>query len=114
MKGILQVRGRFLGGGSHEVHNIHVGRARRSRELFFFSWLLETPRRPAGALEEELRCGLCVPPRLSVELQVQERAENLRLRDEVKELKERLKVLERITVEKENSLSREIDDLRDR
>jgi hypothetical protein len=44
----------------------------------------------------------------------QEHAENLRLRDEVKELKERLKVLERITVEKENSLSREIDSLRDR
>ena len=44
----------------------------------------------------------------------EERAENLRLRDEVKELKERLKVLERITVDKENSLSREIDDLRDR
>jgi uncharacterized protein YlxW (UPF0749 family) len=44
----------------------------------------------------------------------EERAENLRLRDEVKELKERLKVLERITVEKENSLSRQIDDLRDR
>ena len=44
----------------------------------------------------------------------EERAENLRLRDEVKELKERLKVLERITVEKENSLSREIDDLRNR
>lgn len=40
--------------------------------------------------------------------------ENLRLREEVKELKERLKVLERITVEKENSLAREIDDLRDR
>ena len=44
----------------------------------------------------------------------QERAENLRLREEVKELKERLKVLERITVEKENSLSREIENLRDR
>lgn len=44
----------------------------------------------------------------------QDRAENLRLREEVKELKERLKVLERITVEKENSLSREIDDLRNR
>ena len=44
----------------------------------------------------------------------EERAVNLRLRDEVKELKERLKVLERITVEKENSLSRQIDDLRDR
>jgi len=38
----------------------------------------------------------------------------MRLRDEVKELKERLKVLERITVEKENSLSREIEELRDR
>jgi hypothetical protein len=44
----------------------------------------------------------------------QEHAENLRLRDEDKELKARLKVLERITVEKENSLSREIDSLRDR
>ncbi len=43
-----------------------------------------------------------------------EHAENLRLRDEVKELKERIKVLERITVEKENSLSRQIEELRDR
>ena len=43
------------------------------------------------------------------------KAENQRLRDEVKELKERLKVLERITVEKENSLSpSEIESLRDR
>ncbi|MEP7131076.1 MAG: hypothetical protein ABI770_08105 [Sphingomicrobium sp.] len=41
-------------------------------------------------------------------------AENQRLRDEVSQLKERLKVLERITVDKENSLSREIDSLRDR
>jgi hypothetical protein len=41
-------------------------------------------------------------------------AENLRLRDEVKELKERIKVIERITVEKENSLSRQIEELRDR
>lgn len=41
-------------------------------------------------------------------------AETMRLREEVKELKERLKVLERITVDKENSLSRQIDDLRDR
>ena len=39
--------------------------------------------------------------------------ETLRLREEVSQLKERLKVLERITVEKENSLSREIDSLRD-
>ena len=43
-----------------------------------------------------------------------ELAENQRLRDEVAQLKERLKVLERITVEKENSLSREIESLRDR
>jgi uncharacterized protein YlxW (UPF0749 family) len=47
-------------------------------------------------------------------LPAEERAENLRLRDEVKELKERLKVLERITVEKENSLAKEIESLRDR
>lgn len=41
-------------------------------------------------------------------------AENARLRDEMLQLKERVKVLERITVEKENSLSREIEDLRGR
>lgn len=41
-------------------------------------------------------------------------AESLRLREEVKELKERIKVLERITVEKENSLAKQIDELRDR
>lgn len=40
--------------------------------------------------------------------------ENQRLRDEVHELKERLKVLERITVDKENSLAKEIESLRDR
>lgn len=44
----------------------------------------------------------------------EERAETLRLREEVMQLKERLKVLERITVEKENSLSSEIEALRDR
>jgi hypothetical protein len=43
-----------------------------------------------------------------------ESAENARLRDEVKQLQERLKVLERITVEKENSLAKEIESLRDR
>ena len=48
------------------------------------------------------------------ELSPQEQAENLRLRDEVKELKERIKVLERITVEKENSLAKQIEELRDR
>ena len=41
-------------------------------------------------------------------------AENRRLRDEVGQLKERLKVLERIAVEKENSLANEIESLRDR
>ena len=40
--------------------------------------------------------------------------EAARLRDEVKQLKERLAVLERITIEKENSLEREIERLRDR
>jgi uncharacterized protein YlxW (UPF0749 family) len=40
--------------------------------------------------------------------------ETERLRDEVKQLKERLAVIERITVEKENSLEREIEQLRDR
>jgi hypothetical protein len=40
--------------------------------------------------------------------------ETLRLREEVKNLKERLKVIERITVEKENSLAKEIESLRDR
>ena len=48
------------------------------------------------------------------ELEAQEHAENLRLREEVKDLKERLKVLERITVEKENTLARQIEELRDR
>ena len=42
------------------------------------------------------------------------RVENRRLREEVQELKERLKVLERITVDKENSLAKEIESLRDR
>lgn len=37
-----------------------------------------------------------------------------RLRDEVKSLKDRMAVLERITVEKENSLAREIEQLRDK
>ena len=41
-------------------------------------------------------------------------AETRRLREEVTQLKQRLQVLERITVDKENSLAREIDELRDR
>ncbi|HEX8215627.1 MAG TPA: hypothetical protein VF582_09190, partial [Allosphingosinicella sp.] len=40
--------------------------------------------------------------------------ENERLREEVTALKDRLAVLERITIEKENSLEREIEQLRDR
>jgi hypothetical protein len=40
--------------------------------------------------------------------------ENDRLRDEVQQLKDRIKVLELITVEKENSRSRQIEELRDR
>ena len=44
----------------------------------------------------------------------QAKVENDRLRDEVSQLKERIKVLERITVEKENSLAKEIESLRDR
>ena len=43
-----------------------------------------------------------------------EHAENMRLREEVKELKDRIQVLERITVEKENTLSKQIEELRDR
>lgn len=39
--------------------------------------------------------------------------DNARLRDEVKQLKERLHVLERIATDKENSLSRQIEELRD-
>ena len=41
-------------------------------------------------------------------------AESQRLRDEVRQLKERLAVIERITIEKENSLERQIEQLRDR
>ncbi|HVQ09075.1 MAG TPA: hypothetical protein VMS43_11645 [Allosphingosinicella sp.] len=43
----------------------------------------------------------------------QDNAEAARLREEMKALKERLAVLERITVEKENSLAHEIERLRD-
>jgi hypothetical protein len=48
------------------------------------------------------------------ELPNQDDSETLRLRDEVKQLKERIHVLERITIEKENSLAKEIESLRDR
>jgi hypothetical protein len=45
---------------------------------------------------------------------MEDSGETLRLRQEVQELKERIKVLERIAVEKENSLAKEIESLRDR
>ena len=48
------------------------------------------------------------------QLQAGDPRETDRLRDEVQELKERIKVLERITVDKENSLAKEIESLRDR
>jgi len=48
------------------------------------------------------------------EVAARDDAETQRLREEVKVLKERLQVLERIAVEKENSLEREIENLRDR
>ena len=48
------------------------------------------------------------------DLSVQEDAEKRQLLDEVRQLKERVQVLERITVEKENSLARQIEELRDR
>lgn len=44
----------------------------------------------------------------------QDHVENMRLRDEVKQLKDRLQVLERIATDKENSLARQIEELRDR
>ena len=48
------------------------------------------------------------------EFPLRDDAETERLRAEVKQLKDRLAVIERITVEKENSLEREIEALRDR
>ena len=44
----------------------------------------------------------------------QENFERGQLADEVRALKERIQVLERITVDKENSLARQIEELRDR
>jgi hypothetical protein len=48
------------------------------------------------------------------EIETADQGEAARLREEVTMLKERIHVLERITTERENSLSREIDELRDR
>jgi len=53
-------------------------------------------------------------PRKGERPAVADDAEARRLREEVKQLKDRLAVIERITVEKENSLEREIERLRDR
>ena len=43
-----------------------------------------------------------------------EKVETLRLKDEVQHLKERIHVLERIATDKEDTLSRQIEELRDR
>jgi hypothetical protein len=48
------------------------------------------------------------------EIESDDAGEAARLREEVKQLKERIHVLERITTDRENSLSREIEELRDR
>jgi cell division protein FtsB len=61
-----------------------------------------------------IRAGIRGPRHRFVIPDGQAHAENDRLRNEVQELKERIKVLERITVDKENSLAREIESLRDR
>ena len=49
-----------------------------------------------------------------VESDPAEKVETLRLKDEVKQLKERIHVLERIATDKESTLSRQIEELRDR
>jgi hypothetical protein len=52
--------------------------------------------------------------RRRTEVESHDDGEAARLREEVKQLKERIHVLERITTDRENSLSREIEELRDR
>jgi hypothetical protein len=47
-------------------------------------------------------------------ISAEEHAETLRLREEVTALKERIHVLERIAVDKEDTLTRQIEELRDR
>lgn len=47
-------------------------------------------------------------------ISAESQAETIRLREEVKALKDRIQVLERITIEKEDSLTRQIEELRDR
>ncbi len=51
---------------------------------------------------------------LNVTPESNDKASSHQLREEVVQLKNRIQVLERIAVEKENSLAREIDQLRDR
>ena len=48
------------------------------------------------------------------EIEPRDNVETVRLKEEVNQLKQRIQTLERIAVDKENSLAREIDDLRDR
>ncbi|MGI8610747.1 MAG: hypothetical protein ACR2KH_00495 [Sphingomicrobium sp.] len=48
------------------------------------------------------------------QVETRDDGEAARLREEVKMLQERIHVLERITTDRENSLSREIEELRDR
>ncbi len=49
-----------------------------------------------------------------IEKSPEDQTESLRLKEEVKQLKERLHVLERIAVDKEDTLTRQIEELRDR
>ena len=61
-----------------------------------------------------LRAAFAGRRRRGREERIADDGEATRLREEVKQLKERIQVLERITVEKENSLERQIEELRDR
>lgn len=60
------------------------------------------------------RAKLGIGRRRRSEAAIPDERENAQLRDEVKKLKDRIAVLERITVDKENSLERQIEELRDR
>ena len=55
-----------------------------------------------------------VQDRAPGEIEPRDNVETVQLKEEVKQLKQRLQTLERIAVDKENSLSREIENLRDR
>ena len=67
----------------------------------------------AGIFKARFRYSHRYGERLSQDESRAAMAEAERLREEVKQLKERLHVLERITVEKESSLEREFARLRD-